>query len=264
MFFGRADGPNVLWTQPEAARFTIDAGGKPVWRNVGGEKTWVGSQGRGWRAFADKESGSVWPPPAWFDSEPMQVVSADPTNVVLRTAPHRGGDWVVALERSFALEADALVVRQRLLPAEVGARGPEALPDDDRRLWSVAQIPRPPFAWARLCGECRHAAEEPFSAPVPGAPGGWARVDVPDSDKAGKICMDADAIAVPLTGGDGWFLLEQTAPQRFLDAIVEPGRAMVYASKPDFRPSPYAELEFAAYGPDSEQTLSLRIGPRPF
>ncbi len=69
MFFGRADGPNVLWTQPEAARFTIDAGGKPVWRNVGGEKTWVGSQGRGWRAFAGKESGSVWPPPAWFDSE---------------------------------------------------------------------------------------------------------------------------------------------------------------------------------------------------
>ena len=77
---------------------------------------------------------------------PLQVVAADATNVVLRTAAHRGGDWVVALECDFSLEADALVVRSRLLTEDAGARGPDTLPDDDRRLWSIAQIPRPSSA----------------------------------------------------------------------------------------------------------------------
>ena len=65
MFFGQPGGPNALWTWPEAARLTVDENGNPAWRNLGGEKTWVGSQGAGWRAFVGKESGRVWPPPAW-------------------------------------------------------------------------------------------------------------------------------------------------------------------------------------------------------
>ena len=39
---------------------------------------------------------------------------------------------------------------------------------------------------------------------------------------------------------------------------------MVFASSPDYRPTPYAELEFAAYGPDAEQTLEFRIADDPF
>jgi hypothetical protein len=36
---------------------------------------------------------------------------------------------------------------------------------------------------------------------------------------------------------------------------------MVFATETNFQPSAYAELEFAAYGPDAEQTLTFRIVP---
>lgn len=260
MFFGRKGGGNVLWTQPEAANFGCHPNGRPKWRNVGGEKTWVGSEGAAWRAFEgiDGATGNVWPPPAWFDSMPMEVVAADATNAVLRTAPHRGGDWVVALERAFTLEADALVIRSRLITEDAGARGPVALPDDDRRLWSIAQIPRPAFVMIRFCGEGRHTKFGAISAPEPSA-AGWSRIAIPDADAARKISADGDALAVRLADGSGWLLMEQTAPERCLSAFATPGRAMVYASPDDFKPSIYAELEFAAYGPDAEHAVRLSL-----
>ena len=258
MFFGRKGGVNVLWPQPAAADFGCHPDGKPMWKNVGGEKTWVGSQDAGWRAFAGIKEGAAWPPPAWFDSMQMQVVKADATNVVLRSEAHRGGDWVVAMEREFTLEADGLSIRQRLLPVELGAGGSETLPDDDRRLWSVAQVPHPAFVMIRLCGECRHSKPDPLPAPDPADVPGWARIVIPKSTKPGKLNADGDALAVPLADG-GWFLIEQRAPSRHLAAFATPGRAMVYASPVNFKPSPYAELEFAAYGPDAEQTLRLTL-----
>lgn len=259
MSFGQPGGGNVLWTQPEAADFGCHPSGKPRWKNVGGEKTWVGSDPAAWRAFEGVESGPVWPPPAWFDALPMQVVAADATNVVLRTAAHRGGDWVVALERAFSLESDALVVRSRLLTEDAGARGPDTLPDDDRRLWSIAQIPRPSSVMIRLRGDGRHAKFGEISAPEPDEPAGWSRIDVPGSAAARKISADGDALAVRLADGSGWFLMEQTAPERSLSGFAEPGRAMVYASPDDFKPSVYAELEFAAYGPDAEHAVHFSL-----
>ena len=53
--------------------------------------------------------------------------------------------------------------------------------------------------------------------------------------------------------------MEQTAPERCLSAFATPGRAMVYASPDDFKPSIYAELEFAAYGPDAEYAVRLSL-----
>lgn len=260
MSFGRPGGPNALWTSPEEARLATDEGGSPVWRNVGGEKTWVGSQGRGWRAF----SGKAWPPPAWFDSMPMDVVACGPTGAVLRTAVHRADDWAVRMERSFALCGDRLVVRQRLLPESVGALGPEAVSDDDRRLWSVAQIPRPDRVLLHLAGEGRHVRDGAIPSPVPTDRPGWAAVDVAGMADEGKISADGDRLAVPLADGSGWLVLAQSAPARHLSSFETPGRAMVFVSKPDVRPSPYVELEFAAYGPDAEQTLEFRIADEPF
>lgn len=262
MSFGRKGGGNVFWTQPEAAEFGCNPSGTPMWKNVGGEKTWVGSQGPGWRAFDGIEEGSAWPPPAWFDSIPMRVVKSEPKHVVLRTEAHKGiRGWVVAMEREFTLEADSLVIRQRLIPEALGEDGPKVIPDDDRRLWSVAQVPRPAYVMMRLSGECRHVEFGPLPAPDPDGVPGWARLTIPNSDKPGKICLDGDALAMPLVGvGEkGWLLIEQTAPARFLNAFAEPGRAMVYTSPDDFKPSVYAELEFAAYGPDAEQTLRMSL-----
>ena len=264
MSFGRPGGTNALWTWPEAARFTVDENGRPVWRNVGGEKTWVGSQGKGWRIFAEEGPGRAWPPPAWFDSMPMDVVECGPTGAVLRTDVHRGGDWAIRLERSFALCGDRLVVRQRLIPESVGSLGPDALPDDDRRLWSVSQIPRPGRVFLHFADEGRHVRDGIIPAPIPTDRPGWASVDIGGMDGEGKISADGDRLAVPFADGSGWFVLSQTAPARHLSAFKTPGRAMVFASKPDVLPSPYAELEFAAYGPDAEQTVEFRIADDPF
>ena len=261
MFFGRSDGVNALWTNPEAATYTIDTTGKALWKNVGGEKTWVGSQKEGWCAFAGVENDGVWPPPAWFDSMPMQVVATGPTNAVLRTGVHRAGDWAISMERAFTLLDDRLVIRQRLIPADAADVHEPPITNDMRRLWSIAQIPRQDRVAIRLVGEGRHTEGGNIPVPIPSATQGWSWLDVGATTNSWKIEADGDALAAPLHDGSGWLVIEQTAPAVFLSAFETPGRAMVYASKPTFRPSAYVELEFAAYGADAEQTLTFRIAP---
>ncbi len=261
MFFGRPGGVNALWTYPEAAAFTIDSAGMPLWKNVGGEKTWVGSQRRGWRAMTGVEKGNVWPPPAWFDSMPLQVVATGPTNAVLRTGVHRIGEWVISMERAFTLLNDRLLIRQRLIPADAAAVSEPPITNDMRRLWSVAQIPRPDRIAIRLVGEGRICDDASLPAPMPSDIPGWSWIDIAGKDDSGKIEADGDALAAPLSDGSGWLVIEQTAPAMYLSAFERPGRAMVYVSKTTFRPSGYAELEFAAYGAAAEQTLTFRIAP---
>lgn len=261
MFFGRPGGVNALWTYPAAITYTIDSAGNPLWKNVGGEKTWVGSQKRGWRAFAGVENGRVWPPPAWFDSMPMQVVETGPTNAVLRTGVNRAGDWAISMERSFTLLGDRLVVRQRLIPEDATKVCEPPITNDMRRLWSIAQVPRPDRVAIRLVGEGRHNDDAGLPAPVPSDIPGWSWIHLSDTTTDGKIEVDGDALAAPLSDGSGWFLIEQTAPARHLSAFEKPGRAMVFATRPNYQPSAYAELEFAAYGEDAEQTLTFRLTP---
>ena len=261
MFFGRPGGVNALWTNPEAAVHTIDSAGKALWKNVGGEKTWVGSQRRGWRFIAGVEKGRVWPPPAWFDSMPMQVVATGPTNAVLRTGVHRAGEWAISMERAFTLLDDRLVIRQRLIPADATGVHEPPITNDMRRLWSVTQIPRPDRVAIRLVGKGRICDDASLPAPVPSDISGWSWIDIACKEGSGKIEADGDALAAPLSDNSGWLVIEQTAPAMYLSAFERPGRAMVYASKTTYRPSGYAELEFAAYGADAEQTLSFRIAP---
>ena len=261
MFFGRSDGTNVLWTNPEAAAYTVDSAGKALWKNVGGEKTWVGSQRRGWRAIAVVEKGRVWPPPAWFDSMPMQVVATGPTNAVLRTGVHCVGEWAISMERAFSLLDDRLVIRQRLIPADGAGVHEPPITNDMRRLWSIAQIPRTDRVAIRLIGESRICDDASLPAPVPSNIPGWSWIDIAGNKDSGKIEADGDALAAPIPDGSGWLVIEQTAPAPYISAFERPGRAMVYASQSDFRPSAYVELEFAAYGPDAEQTLTFRLTP---
>ena len=97
--------------------------------------------------------------------------------------------------------------------------------------------------------------------PVPSDIPGWSWIHLSDTTTDGKIEVDGDALAAPLSDGSGWFLIEQTAPARHLSAFEKPGRAMVFAIRPNYRPSAYAELEFAAYDEDAEQTLTFRLTP---
>ena len=92
MFFWRSGGTNALWTNPSAAANTVDDKGREVWKNVGGEKTWIGGMGL-WKGFKNDADATSWPPPAWFDSALMEVVRANATNILLRSAAHTSGDW---------------------------------------------------------------------------------------------------------------------------------------------------------------------------
>ena len=263
LFLGRPKGPNLLWTDPGAADVPEYVDGRRQWRNFGGEKTWVGTQEEVWPLFATtNRDGTVWPPPAWFDAMPLSVVRADATNILLRSGFHgcRDGSWTCAIEREFTLFADRLEIRQRLLLPEGAARAGETpKPDDPRRIWSVTQVPRPDRVALRLCGGRRTVRNGGIPEPTPSGDAGWSELDIASLSASGKLEADGDALAVRLSDGTGWLVIRQSAAPRHLAAFNRPGRAMVYVSPKDWRPSPYVELEFAAYGPDAAHTLDFRI-----
>ena len=258
MRFGRTGGANALWRDPDATTNIVDAAGRPRWVNIGGEKTWVGAMSL-WKGIKDKSAVSFWPPPAWFDSAPLEVVRADATNILLRSADHASGDWTVSLEREFTLCDDRLILRETLGSCQ---KMTSAVIDDPRRVWSVTQIPLVSKVVGRLWGEGRMVLDRKGKPCFPeprSLGGGWIELDMSAAWRDARLDFDGDALAAPLTDGSGeWLVIEQTAPARCLGAFGAPSRAMVFTTGQD-APKPYIELEFVALGPDAEQTLTLRI-----
>ena len=278
MFFGRTGGKNALWTNPSASTNTCDSAGKAKWKNVGGEKTWVGAIGSDyWKGFSS--DGRDWPPPAWFDSAPLDVVRADATNILLRSGFHSACGWTVALEREFTLTGDRLLLREKLcdcsqisnvhksqMNTNDNCNLPFVYNDDLRRVWSVTQIPLVDRVEARLVGDGR--AEYFVGCPPlsPPGSGGWAALDLSSAPKNARVTLDGDALAATIPGV-GRLVIEQSAAARHLGAFGKPSRAIVYTTGKKAEPSKwtgsaqtgYIELEFTALGPDAEQTLSFRI-----
>jgi hypothetical protein len=274
VFLGRPDGPNALFANPEDAAANTNAAGRRVWKNVGGNKTWVGEAEAAWQGFQDDPADGVWPPPAWFDAAPFAVVRADATNILMRSGVHTNAalGWAVAVEREFTLLPDRLVLHERLLSgtslqagnADCG-RAPAGVPsvvtprpDDPRRVWSNTQIPHVARIAIRRWGEGRWRLLRGCPAPVPRTDGSaWADLDVSDPPKHARIDADGDALAAKIPG-IGWLLLEHSAPERHLGAFSTPSRAIVYAT--GFAATkPFVELEFVALGPDAGQTVVFRI-----
>ena len=266
MFLGRPGGKNALWTNPAAAANTVDEKGKEVWKNVGGEKTWVGGMGL-WKGFANKTDAKAWPPPAWFDSAPLEVVRANATNILLRSAAHTSGDWTVALEREFTLAEDGLKVREKLLDGTTGASMTDGTTTNDpRRVWSVTQIPFVDNVAVRLvdAGRATYFCGCPALSAKDDA--GWSRLDLSAAPKNSRVALDGDALAAEIPGV-GRLVIEQSADARHIGSFVDPSRAIVYTTGKDIAPSkwtggkasPYIELEFIALGPDAEQTLTFRV-----
>ena len=289
MFLGRPGGKNALWTNPAAAANTVDEKGKEVWKNVGGEKTWVGGMGL-WKGFANKTDAKAWPPPAWFDSAPLEVVRANATNILLRSAAHTSGDWTVALEREFTLAEDGLKVREKLLDGtmekqtdlfaanaahedanavrreQIRVLDKTPYPDDPRRVWSVTQIPFVDNVAVRLVG----AGRTKYFCGCPEISAkddnDWSRLDLSVAPKNSRVALDGDALAAEIPGV-GRLVIEQSADARHIGSFVDPSRAIVYTTGKDIAPSkwtggkasPYIELEFVALGPDAEQRLTFKI-----
>ena len=268
MFFGRSGGTNALWTNPSAAANTVDDKGREVWKNVGGEKTWVGGMGL-WKGFKNDADATSWPPSAWFDSALIEVVRANATNILLRSAAHTSGDWTVALEREFTLLPDKLILREKLInPVNPVNPVQKTSPDDPRRVWSVTQIPFVDNVAVRLVG----AGRTKYFCGCPEISAkddnDWSRLDLSIAPNNARVALDGDALAAPLADGSGdWLVISQRADLRHLGSFNEPSRAIVYTTGKDIAPSkwtggkasPYIELEFVALGPDAEQELTFRV-----
>ena len=266
MFFGRSGGTNALWTNPSAAANTVDDKGREVWKNVGGEKTWIGGMGL-WKGFKNDADATSWPPPAWFDSALMEVVRANATNILLRSAAHTSGDWTVALEREFTLLPDKLILREKLInPVNPVNPVQKASPDDPRRVWSVTQIPFVDNVAVRLVGAGRATYFCGCPALSAKDDAGWSRLDLSAAPKNSRVALDGDALAAEIPGV-GRLVIEQSADARHIGSFVNPSRAIVYTTGKDIAPSkwtggkasPYIELEFIALGPDAEQRLTFKI-----
>lgn len=258
MFFGTATGANAFWTNPNAVTNTVDAKGRPVWKNVGGEKNWMGIESR-WAGFSP--DGKAWPPPAWFDSTSLDVVRANATNVLLRSPSfHTSSNWTVSLEREFTLVNDRLIVRQRAIPPlDAKSEDLVAVPDDTRRIWSVTQIPCVDKIGVRTVGKGRTKLYDKCPPLSRTGADGWATLDLTGVERHARITMDGDALAANLPGV-GRLIIEQTAEPRHLATFKIPTRAIVFTTGTEARdPSPYIELEFVAQGPDAEQTLTFWI-----
>lgn len=274
VFFGRPDGPNALFANPEAVAATTNAAGGRVWKNVGGNKTWVGEMEAAWPGFQDDSGEGSWPPPAWFDSAPFAVVRADAESVLLRSGVHTNAAlaWTVAVEREFTLLSDRLVLHERLLRGAAPQDGETGFgcgsagtprpvtprPDDPRRVWSNTQIPHVAHVAIRTCGERRARLLRGCPPPKPrGLGSAWVDLDLSDPPKHARVDADGDAFAAEIPGV-GWLLLEHSAPERNLDTFATPSRAIVYATGTASK-KPFVELEFVALGPDAVQTVVFRI-----
>ena len=259
-FLGRAGGANALWANPSSATNAPTGGEGRVWRNFGGNKTWVGEMEAVWPGFQEPPSDAHWPPPAWFDAAPLEVVRANVTNVLLRSGFHTNAalGWTVALEREFTLLSDRLVLRERLIDSGRKERKAvaSAAPDDPRRVWSNTQIPFTPHIAIRRCGGGRERLLRGCPAPRSRGDGSnWVDLDLSGVPQHARIDADGDALAAEIPGV-GWLLVEQTAPERNLSAFATPSRAIIYTTGEAAR-NPFIELEFVALGSDAEQMISF-------
>ncbi len=260
IFLGRPGGANVLWTNPSAATNAPTNGRDRVWRNFGGNKTWVGEMEAVWPGFQNPPTDASWPPPDWFDAAPLEVVRANATNVLLRSGSHTNAalGWTVALEREFTLLPDRLVLREKLSDISRKDFASSAAPDDPRRVWSNTQIPFTPHVAIRRAAEGRERLLRGCPVPTPRGDGSnWADLGLADAPQHARIDADGDALAAEISGV-GWLLIEQSAPERHLSAFATPSRAIVYTTGRAAR-NPFVELEFVALGPDAEQTTSFQI-----
>ncbi|MGI5870073.1 MAG: hypothetical protein ACOX9C_11600 [Kiritimatiellia bacterium] len=247
--FGPKGGRNWLWRN-EAAREQADP---KAWRNIGGEKTWVGAIGDWAEQFGLARS---WPPPTWFDGSAFSVERAEKDAVSLRSRVSPGDFWKVVLNRRISLADDALVVRSTLETKEMTEETPARMWN-----WSVAQVPEAKRLAVRLVGRKRAMRGQTTGEAVKpiGREGDWILYDFEDFGVNGLMNFDADAVAAEYD--DGWLLVRHRADPATVEPFEKP-RCAVYHSEPakDVKGDPskaYIELEFLCYGPNTSMDVEL-------
>lgn len=249
VFFGKTDGVNALWFAPENASLTNE------WKNIGGEKTWVGYDEK-W-SVADPPHRR-WPPPKFCDGDPYEIVSSSATSIVMRSRPG-GGGWGVLVEREAVLREDRLLLTSRLVPTG----GEIVLPREDMWNWSIVQVPFVPEVHAHIeCG-AKVSPEDPelkcngVTATVCGSK---LKLSIDPAVEHSKVGFDADAIFARTPAG--LLKLTHRAAPEFLAGRAHGLRAMVCREKSLPVPEEtrdYLELEFSCTGAGSVQTVEFEL-----
>ena len=240
MRFGFADGPNVLWTNPQLSRADV-ASTQPARKNWGGDRAWPWPQDE-WPL----RLGRTWPPPTECDQAPMAARLVGGLGARLESEAITG--YGVKLVREIQLDARVprvtFVSRFELASAD--------LPPAELAAWQITQVPFPTGAtiYAKLTAGRRIIGlpPSPWDNAHAVAPG-VVMIDPPPL-AAGKIGVDADALA--WRAGDTLLIARSPTAGAAANRYRTGERAQVYvqAAPPQHtpqqkKPAPDAPIRFA-------------------
>lgn len=250
---------NRFWKSPFPDRLLSE------WRNTGGERTWIGPQSS-WQAIFGTKGD--WPPPAFLEEEAGFERTPDSTplqgSLTIQTKNTRPLDCV----RTISLAPDGtLSVQASFRPNPEPGTTPLALMDF--QIWSIAQLPVPLSAKARLSGEKRIGNGILGKDPIVPEPARDKENKTIFFDLAnirlspnggGKCFLDADAFVLAYPDGTLTITQTESAP---LPNDTPPYRAQLFCGwHPDI-PGPqgrYIEVEFAGRA-DSPMTVRFQWQP---
>lgn len=142
LFYGFADGANVLYEDPSLFGRTLPAPGQffeedrtPVWLNFGGDKVWPTEQSQ-W----PETNGIGWPPDPWFDGG-AQSARLLPDGVEMTSEVSGFNGARITRSIRLAAEGTRLSIGQRIEKVRKGLKA--AAEPVSFTMWSVTQI-RPP------------------------------------------------------------------------------------------------------------------------
>jgi hypothetical protein len=208
------------------------------WANFGGEKSWPAPQ-----ADWEKVTGRAWPPPAAFDSLPMETkVGRDEITLASKVDSRYGMQIVRRIRLDPALPHMAITTEYHKVSGDPIGVG----------IWVVAQVRDPQRVYALLSAKSQPAGA--FEQLMGAAPKelkikGQLLSLERDSQECSKIGMDGSS----LLWMDGDSVLRMDAADAPGEDPRGGGRIEVYTN-PD--PLPYVELETAG------ALTSLRAGDR--
>lgn len=208
------------------------------WANFGGEKSWPAPQ-----ADWERVTGRAWPPPAAFDSEPMEArVGRDEITLVSKVDSRYGLQMVRRIRLEPASPRMAITTEYRKLSGNPITAG----------IWVIAQMRDPQRVFVLLPAKSQQAGA--FEQ-LMGSPSKDLQIEGQllslkrDSQGCSKIGIDGSS----LLWMDGDSVLRMDAANPPGDDARGGGRTEVYTN-PD--PLPYVELE--TVGP----LTTLRAGDR--
>ena len=131
VYFGRADGANLLWLNKASEINRIRNGKSHAWVNYGGDKLWPTQQAN-WVQI----NGVSWPPDPSFDDCRWDLLRHSERQIVIQSPPIPSLGIRITRTMEISDDGHSALIRNRI---ERFAENPFPV-----QLWSITQIPLPP------------------------------------------------------------------------------------------------------------------------